>query len=777
MKRETLFIILIIFSIAFCQLYLTHYCDAAFFDIGMGPRALGMGGAFTGLADDYLATYYNPAGLGQLLNREMGLSYAFLYLGLDYPTGRADMGDGFICYVHPFKREIGTFGMSYINRHASDLYSENSYVFSYGRKLTEKSYLGANFKVLQVNYSRSSWGYNPSYKWSEGLADPAFANGTSIAGIGLDIGVLFNINEKWRTGICLKDFNQPDIHLQHPDSTKVISNHISMAAKIGVGYEAGRYRIVSDLTSHNYDYYLDSGVEWWLPELPVTLRAGFGFGSRNYCQISTGASYAFLPGDGPLKYQIDYAFLYPLSGLRGTLGCHRAGFTIEFIPGMKIAASKLRFIPPAFQIRTGEISALITVVAEDTEGNIDKSFNETAVLSSSSGSGEFSITSKPWSAVNVIKFLAGKSSFYYRDTKAGNPVVEAVSYPCRISGRLTANIKLAAERLRFITPVFEARAGEISPLITVVAEDASGNIDRYFNEDAALSTSSGSGEFSAASEPWSSIKTVKFSEGKTSFYYRDTDGGKPVLEIMSSPSGLSQKFMPGIKPVAIRFNFLTPPFEIETGDTSPLIVVCAENKNGEVDKGFSGYAILSTSSDSGEFFILSQPWSPTDRIVFTEGVSSFYYRDRKSGSPVIKVSSAGMESASQQVRIKQKEIIIVETEKELIITALGDVFFAYNKADLTPIAKNLLDKIIEILKEYPKSKISIEGHTDSKGTKEYNYKLSGKRADAVAKYFIERGISLERISTMGYGEDLPVASNDTEEGRQRNRRVEIRVVK
>ena len=80
------------------------------------------------------------------------------------------------------------------------------------------------------------------------------------------------------------------------------------------------------------------------------------------------------------------------------------------------------------------------------------------------------------------------------------------------------------------------------------------------------------------------------------------------------------------------------------------------------------------------------------------------------------------------------------------------------------------------MKENPDIKIEVRGHTDSTGTEEYNQKLSERRADSVIEYMIKNGISPERLNSVGFGEKKPVTSNDTEEGRSKNRRTEIYIL-
>ncbi len=109
---------------------------------------------------------------------------------------------------------------------------------------------------------------------------------------------------------------------------------------------------------------------------------------------------------------------------------------------------------------------------------------------------------------------------------------------------------------------------------------------------------------------------------------------------------------------------------------------------------------------------------------------------------------------------------------------LRNIFFEFDKAELLPQSKLELQRLMKLLNAYPGMIIAIEGHTDSTGTYEYNMALSQRRAEAVYKYLIEHGISKERIAEVkGYGYTRPVAPNDTEENRAKNRRVEIKIVR
>jgi outer membrane protein OmpA-like peptidoglycan-associated protein len=122
--------------------------------------------------------------------------------------------------------------------------------------------------------------------------------------------------------------------------------------------------------------------------------------------------------------------------------------------------------------------------------------------------------------------------------------------------------------------------------------------------------------------------------------------------------------------------------------------------------------------------------------------------------------------------LKASQIPAKETERGIVVT-LGDVFFAYNKADVRPRGRGIIDKVAKFLYKNPERTVAIEGHTDSTGSDEYNLDLSQRRADAVRFLLVSSGIDSARIQAKGMGEHYPIASNDNDGGRQLNRRVEI----
>ena len=119
------------------------------------------------------------------------------------------------------------------------------------------------------------------------------------------------------------------------------------------------------------------------------------------------------------------------------------------------------------------------------------------------------------------------------------------------------------------------------------------------------------------------------------------------------------------------------------------------------------------------------------------------------------------------------------------VTRMGDnitlnmpsnITFALNSADLNAQFFNALDGVSMVLKEYDKTVVEVAGHTDSSGSDQYNQALSERRAQAVAGYLSSHGVKTQRLITIGAGEGHPMASNDTEQGRSANRRVELTIV-
>jgi outer membrane protein OmpA-like peptidoglycan-associated protein len=131
--------------------------------------------------------------------------------------------------------------------------------------------------------------------------------------------------------------------------------------------------------------------------------------------------------------------------------------------------------------------------------------------------------------------------------------------------------------------------------------------------------------------------------------------------------------------------------------------------------------------------------------------------------------------AELRARLQAQLNSVLETRESArgLIVSMPDVLFDFDRFTLRPGAREKLAKVAGIVLAYPDLRLEIEGHTDSLGTDEYNQRLSERRADAVHRYLVEQGIAVSAIVHRGFGEARPLVSNDTAEGRQQNRRVEL----
>ncbi len=130
---------------------------------------------------------------------------------------------------------------------------------------------------------------------------------------------------------------------------------------------------------------------------------------------------------------------------------------------------------------------------------------------------------------------------------------------------------------------------------------------------------------------------------------------------------------------------------------------------------------------------------------------------------------------AEERRAKNIEIERLKNEN-LKITMNSEVSFDYNSAELKPAFTRTLGKVGDILGRYPRTTVKVVGHTDSVGSNAYNQGLSERRANSVKYYLADAGVASNRLQTEGRGEVQPRASNDTEAGRQLNRRVELLII-
>jgi len=147
------------------------------------------------------------------------------------------------------------------------------------------------------------------------------------------------------------------------------------------------------------------------------------------------------------------------------------------------------------------------------------------------------------------------------------------------------------------------------------------------------------------------------------------------------------------------------------------------------------------------------------------------------GVGVLAGGAVGAYMDRQAARLRQElaatGVSVTRAGDEVILNMPGDITFATDSADLRPQFYDVLNSVARVLEEFDKTLIRVSGHTDSTGSEQYNQALSERRAESVARYLVAHDIRDLRVEALGFGDQSPVASNASVEGRQRNRRVEL----
>jgi outer membrane protein OmpA-like peptidoglycan-associated protein len=136
-----------------------------------------------------------------------------------------------------------------------------------------------------------------------------------------------------------------------------------------------------------------------------------------------------------------------------------------------------------------------------------------------------------------------------------------------------------------------------------------------------------------------------------------------------------------------------------------------------------------------------------------------------------------MDSQEQELKtsLQGTDVQVQRQGQDLTVVMPGNVTFATASADISAAAYPALTSVATVLTKSPDTTITVSGYTDSVGSADTNMQLSKKRADSVASYLASKGVAMQRIQSVGFGSSNPIASNDNEQGRSQNRRVEIKI--
>ncbi len=206
----------------------------------------------------------------------------------------------------------------------------------------------------------------------------------------------------------------------------------------------------------------------------------------------------------------------------------------------------------------------------------------------------------------------------------------------------------------------------------------------------------------------------------------------------------------------------------------PVLLVSGrvvDAKTGTPVTAIIKYENLETGKDIGS--ARTSPGTGAYKITLPAGETYGYRAEAPGYVPVSENLDLTKVTEYQEI---ERDLTLVPIEKGEVVR-LNNIFFETAKAELRPESFAELDRVVKLLNDNPSMEIAIGGHTDNVGTAAVNNELSQARAQAVANYLVSKGINVKRLRVKGYGDTKPVASNDTDAGRQQNRRVEFTISK
>jgi outer membrane protein OmpA-like peptidoglycan-associated protein len=206
----------------------------------------------------------------------------------------------------------------------------------------------------------------------------------------------------------------------------------------------------------------------------------------------------------------------------------------------------------------------------------------------------------------------------------------------------------------------------------------------------------------------------------------------------------------------------------------PVVLVYGKVRNAKTKEPIDArvlYELLPEGKESG--MANSNPQSGDYKITLQSG---FKFGFRAEAKGFISVNDfLDLTEITEYTEIERNlDLVPIETGE---IVRLNNIFFDYDKSTLKEESYPELNRVVTFLADNPTVEIEISGHTDARGSEEYNLKLSHDRSRSVVEYLISQGITTNRLTYRGYGESVPLATNDTEEGMEMNRRVEFKILK
>lgn len=305
---------------------------SAFEDLGFGARAPGMGDAFTGVADDVSALYYNPAGLSNVERVKALASHSLFYTGL---SDGSNLGLSAAAAAVPVSGgRNGTLGLAYQQFSLSGVYYENTGQVSWGYRFEkqskyEKFSVGGSLKYLSHGFTRLDETYNAveSNLGQNGATDPVLAGANSKSALDADVGALYRLTKRWTLGAAV--LNALQANVSFTDSGK---DRVPMKTRAGASYKSLWLLLSADARlQKGPDGKMDKQVvvaaEKIFPSLDrgdIGVRGSLGAGDREFKQATIGLSYKIQ------RIQLDYGFALPLGTVKETAGNHKVALSYHF---------------------------------------------------------------------------------------------------------------------------------------------------------------------------------------------------------------------------------------------------------------------------------------------------------------------------------------------------------------------------------------------------------------------------------------------------------------
>ena len=311
LRRVVLFVVF-----ATCHLPLTTYSFGAFEDFGWGVRPLGMGGAYTAVADDANGPLFNPSGAVYISKFEISLASAKLFSGLE----GVNIGQNYFSAIRSLGDKIGSIGITWHSLYTPALYREDTIVLTYARKLNDiirfdstDISLGTNIKYLKHEYDLDK----------RTRTDPVFENGTIKGGYAVDAGLMvYQKDLHMSLGLSGKNLNEPDIGLKTEDKvTREYAAGLAYITEKSGFLDLKNLTIAADIVNKDKRTYGRSGIETGFANNKYVVRLG-----HQPAYFSLGFGYKLPLGMDSLD--IDYTFAWPLQ-VENSLGTHRLGVILR----------------------------------------------------------------------------------------------------------------------------------------------------------------------------------------------------------------------------------------------------------------------------------------------------------------------------------------------------------------------------------------------------------------------------------------------------------------